>query len=68
MNFNTEVSPWNMPELNWRYGYLFSLALMAAVAAGMLYWFKRRGWLRGDPSREEERQGDKETGRHGDGI
>jgi magnesium transporter len=68
MNFNTEVSPWNMPELNWRYGYLFSLALMAAVAAGMLYWFKRRGWLRGDPSREEERQGDKETRRHGDGI
>ena len=36
MNFDTEASPWNMPELNWRYGYLFSLALMAAVAAGML--------------------------------
>jgi magnesium transporter len=65
MNFNTEVSPWNMPELNWRYGYPFALSLMAAVAAGMLYYFKRRGWLRGDPSREEERgrQGDKETRR-----
>jgi magnesium transporter len=68
MNFNTEVSPWNMPELNWRYGYLFSLALMAAVAVGMLYWFKRRGWLRGDPSREEKRQGDREMGKQGDGI
>ncbi|MCS6804881.1 MAG: magnesium/cobalt transporter CorA, partial [Blastocatellia bacterium] len=21
MNFNTDVSPWNMPELNWYYGY-----------------------------------------------
>ncbi|MEX0610991.1 MAG: magnesium/cobalt transporter CorA, partial [Pirellulales bacterium] len=29
MNFNTKVSPWNMPELNWRYGYPFALALMA---------------------------------------
>jgi magnesium transporter len=41
-----------MPELKWRYGYAFSLALMAAVAVGMLYYFKRRGWLRGDPSRQ----------------
>ncbi len=62
MNFNTEVSPWNMPELNWRYGYLFALALMAAVAAGMLLNFKWRGWLEGDPSREED-----ERGRGGDG-
>jgi magnesium transporter len=66
MNFETEVSPWNMPELNWRFGYPYSLALMAAVAAGMLYYFKRRGWLRGDPSRDE-RQGDKEASRQGDG-
>ena len=28
MNFNTEVSKWNMPELNWRFGYLYSLAFM----------------------------------------
>jgi magnesium transporter len=52
MNFNPDVSPWNMPELNWRYGYPFALALMAVVAGGMLYYFKRRGWLRGDPSQE----------------
>ena len=46
MNFNTEVSKWNMPELNWCYGYPFALGMMALVAAGMLWWFKWRGWLR----------------------
>jgi magnesium transporter len=66
MNFD------HMPELRWRYGYLLSLALMAAVAVGMLWYFKRRGWLSGDPSRVDERQGDverqgdKETRRQGE--
>ncbi len=46
MNFNTAVSKWNMPELNWRYGYIYSLALMLGVTGGMLWWFKRKGWLR----------------------
>lgn len=45
MNFNTQVSPWNMPELHWRFGYFYALALMAAVAAGMIWFFKRRRWL-----------------------
>jgi magnesium transporter len=47
MNFNTSVSKWNMPELNWRFGYLYSLGFMLLVAAGMLWWFKWRGWLSG---------------------
>lgn len=34
-----------MPELEWRYGYFLVLAFMAAVALGMLYYFRRRGWL-----------------------
>ncbi|HEX2476638.1 MAG TPA: magnesium/cobalt transporter CorA [Lacipirellulaceae bacterium] len=51
MNFNTEISKWNMPELNWRFGYLFALGVMAVVAIGMLLNFKWRGWLRGDPTR-----------------
>ena len=29
MNFNTAVSKWNMPELNWRFGYLYSLGVDA---------------------------------------
>ena len=45
MNFNTEASPWNMPELNWYFGYPMALAVMAAVAGGMLVFFYRRGWL-----------------------
>ncbi len=45
MNFNPSASPWNMPELNWFWGYPFSLALMAAVALGQLIFFRRRGWL-----------------------
>jgi magnesium transporter len=45
MNFSREVSPWNMPELVWRYGYFFALGLMATVALGMLIYFVRQGWL-----------------------
>ncbi|WP_321389300.1 magnesium/cobalt transporter CorA [Emcibacter sp.] len=45
MNFNPQVSPWNMPELNWAWGYPFALGLMAAVVALMLYYFKRKNWL-----------------------
>jgi magnesium transporter len=33
-----------MPELRWRWGYPFALGLMAASAAGMLYFFRRKGW------------------------
>jgi magnesium transporter len=45
MNFNTEKSPMNMPELNWYWGYPLCLALMAAIAAGLVYFFWRRGWF-----------------------
>lgn len=45
MNFHTE-HPWNMPELSWRYGYLFALGVMLAIVLGMLWFFHRRGWLR----------------------
>ena len=40
-----------MPELGWIGGYPFALALMAGVAAGILLFFRRKGWLGG---REEE--------------
>ncbi len=45
MNFDTAVSPWNMPELHWAYGYPFALGLMAATAGGLLLWFRRKGWF-----------------------
>ncbi|QLE57775.1 magnesium/cobalt transporter CorA [Nostoc sp. TCL26-01] len=45
MNFNTEKSPYNMPELNWYWGYPLCIALMGAIASGLLYFFWKRGWL-----------------------
>jgi len=39
MNFD------NMPELHSRWGYFAVLAAMAALAGGMILWFRRRGWL-----------------------
>lgn len=46
MNFNTERSPFNMPELNWFWGYPFCLAVMATIAGGSIFFFWRRGWFR----------------------
>jgi hypothetical protein len=34
-----------MPEFQWPYGQIFAYALMAVVAAAMLLWFRRKGWL-----------------------
>ncbi|MFC1592852.1 magnesium/cobalt transporter CorA [Candidatus Omnitrophota bacterium] len=34
-----------MPELNWRWGYLFVWSVMLAVAFLMLNYFKRKKWL-----------------------
>jgi magnesium transporter len=33
-----------MPELHWRYGYVWAFGLMALTAAGLVAFFKRRGW------------------------
>lgn len=45
MNFNTDKSPMNMPELNWYWGYPLCLATMVAIAGGLVYFFWRRGWF-----------------------
>ncbi|MFH0981627.1 MAG: magnesium/cobalt transporter CorA [Planctomycetota bacterium] len=57
MNFDTDASPWNMPELHWYWGYPLVSAVMVAVTAGMLLFFYRRGWLRRgstEPKRDQE--------------
>ncbi|WP_081699680.1 magnesium/cobalt transporter CorA [Picosynechococcus sp. NKBG15041c] len=46
MNFNTEKSRWNMPELNWSFGYAFCLGIMGAIAIVLLFFFWRKGWLK----------------------
>lgn len=45
MNFNTEVSPLNMPELNWYWGYPAFWGVTIAIALGLIYFFRRRGWF-----------------------
>jgi magnesium transporter len=45
MNFNPAVSPWNMPELNWDFGYLVAIGIMVIIALGMVIYFKRKKWL-----------------------
>jgi magnesium transporter len=34
-----------MPELRWRWGYPAVWVVMIAVALGLLWWFRQRGWL-----------------------
>lgn len=53
MNFDPEVSPWNMPELKWYLGYPMALAIMAAMAIGLLIYFRRRGWIGAIASQDE---------------
>ena len=48
MNFNPEVSPYNMPELNWLYGYPFAIGLMVASLGLSVAYYAWRGWLRID--------------------
>ncbi|MFN8612871.1 MAG: magnesium/cobalt transporter CorA [Vulcanimicrobiota bacterium] len=50
MNFNTEKSPWNMPELNAYYGYPLCLVAMALMAGLELFYFWKRGWIGKGPS------------------
>jgi magnesium transporter len=45
MNFNSATSPLNMPELDWYWGYPFSLTLMGATTLGLLQYFRHRGWF-----------------------
>ena len=35
----------HIPELDWRFGYPFAIALMVAVGFGLYLLFKRRGWI-----------------------
>jgi magnesium transporter len=44
MNFDT-ASPWNMPELHWRFGYFYALGVMLVIAVAMLAYFRRKRWL-----------------------
>jgi len=34
-----------MPELHWKYGYLFSIVLNIGIATGIYFWLKKKRWL-----------------------
>lgn len=35
-----------MPELSWRYSYPMLIGFMLLIAGSLLYWFRRRGWIK----------------------
>lgn len=45
MNFHHESSPFNMPELDFYYGYPMVLGIMAMSVLGLLYYYRRKGWI-----------------------
>ncbi|MCC6555100.1 MAG: magnesium/cobalt transporter CorA [Polyangiaceae bacterium] len=45
MNFRHESSPWNMPELDWYWGYPYVIALMTLSVVGLLWYYYRKGWV-----------------------
>lgn len=45
MNFDPMKSPYNMPEIEWRYGYIYVWVLMVAITVGMIVYFRRKGWF-----------------------
>ncbi len=44
MNFNT-ASKWNLPELNWPYGYPLVMGLMGLYAVVTFCFFRKKGWI-----------------------
>lgn len=45
MNFDPAASPWNMPELDFYWGYPLCWMMMIAIALGLSYYFWRKGWF-----------------------
>jgi magnesium transporter len=45
MNFDTSVSPFNLPELGFRYGYPLFWLLVLIVGGALLWFFRRKRWL-----------------------
>lgn len=41
----TPEGSFNMPELNWSFGYPFALGLMVVLGVVMLLFFKKKKWI-----------------------
>jgi len=45
MNFDTDASRFNLPELHYKYGYVLFWSLVVLISGGLLVFFKRKKWL-----------------------
>jgi len=45
MNFDRAASPFNLPELGWRFGYPLFWLLAAGVGGGLIWYFRRKRWI-----------------------
>jgi magnesium transporter len=45
MNFDTGISQFNMPELEFPYGYMMFWGLAVLIAGGLLTYFRKKRWL-----------------------
>ncbi len=54
MNFDPAKSPYNMPELDWYWGYPLCWLLMLTTAGFLVYFFWRRGWFENFSTIEDE--------------
>ena len=53
MNFNPEKSPFNMPELNWYWGYFLCWGIMLLITSVQVYIFWKKGWFRQNSLNDE---------------
>lgn len=45
MNFDPQAGPYSMPELASPWGYPIVIAVMLTIATGLMFYFRRNGWL-----------------------
>jgi magnesium transporter len=45
MNFDTSISPFNLPELGFRYGYPLFWLVALLIGGGLFWFFKRKRWI-----------------------
>jgi magnesium transporter len=61
MNFNSEKSPYNMPELNAQWGYPLCLGVMGGIAIALVFFFWRKGWFKDYSSIKDNSQASKSS-------
>lgn len=45
MNFDTSASPYNLPELSMKYGYISFWGLALFIGCGLFIFFKKKKWI-----------------------